>query len=149
MNKYLEMKERHMADINAFPFVWAFSNEQFKEGMEKLGLKETDTKKVFSIGAGGFIRKTDAKAMEKMFEDQKKELWDAINSDKNGDGFILDMFTYELENHEYMVTYSTSDTLNALGITKEDLEKNKNLADGLESARKYVIGKYEEEEIKI
>ena len=143
MNKYDEMKKRHSEDVNKFPFGFAFSEEQFKTMMGKLGLKKTDTDKIVSINHGGFVRKDDIEAMEKMFDDHKTELWNAINSDKNGNDFIVDMFTSELENHEYIVTYSITDTLNALGITKKDLEKNSNLENGLNSAKEIVIDKYE------
>ena len=35
--KYLELKERQQKEVNDFPFGFAFSNEQFKEMMEKFG----------------------------------------------------------------------------------------------------------------
>ena len=35
MESYKEMKERHQAEVNAFPFGFAFSGEQFREMMEK------------------------------------------------------------------------------------------------------------------
>ena len=47
--KYLELKQRQQKEVNDFPFGFAFSNQQFKEMMEKFGLKETDTDKIYSI----------------------------------------------------------------------------------------------------
>lgn len=61
---------------------------------------------------------------------------DAIAADKTGEGFIFDMFDYELSNHEYIITYDTADTIDALGLTMADIEKNKALAHGLAMARK-------------
>jgi len=138
-NSYLEMKQKHSKIINDFPFAWAFSDKQFKEGMEKLCLKETDTDKVVSIPGGGFIRKTDIKAMEKMFSDMDKEQWESINSDTTGRGFIFEMFSYELANHEYIISYDVKPTLEALGISEEDLKNNKNLLFGLKLASKYEL----------
>jgi hypothetical protein len=42
MNNYKTLKSRHQAEFNAFPMVFAFSNEQFKTAMAKLGLTEND-----------------------------------------------------------------------------------------------------------
>lgn len=57
---YVQMKERHQKEVNEFPMMWAFNNDQFAQGMKKLGLQETDTDKIYRIAPGGFIRKTDA-----------------------------------------------------------------------------------------
>ena len=47
--KYLKLKEKHQKEVNDFPFGFAFSNQQFKEMIEKFGLKEKDTDKIYSI----------------------------------------------------------------------------------------------------
>ena len=46
------------------------------------------------------------------------------------------MFNYELANHEYCITWDITDTLESLGLTREDIENNKNLKNGLEKAIK-------------
>ena len=53
MNQYRVLKEKHEKEINNFPLMFAFSKKQFAEGMQKLGLKETNTDKIISIGVGG------------------------------------------------------------------------------------------------
>jgi hypothetical protein len=118
--------------------VFAFSNEQFEEGMEKLGLTTTDTDKVYSIGGGGFIRKTDSESFEEMFEMHKKETDEAINNDATGDGYIFDMFSYELANHEYGYTGEIEPTLDALGLTIEEINASDQLLNGLKKAKKSV-----------
>jgi hypothetical protein len=133
-NKYEKMRAKHQKEVNEFPFMFAFSDKQFKEGMEALGLKETDTDKIYSIGGGGYIRKTDDKKMKAMFDNHNKELWELIHSDKTGEGFIANMFKYELENHEYGYTGEIKETLEALGMSMEDIDKNKNLSNGLKLA---------------
>lgn len=134
---YIEMKKRHQKEVNDFPFGFAFSQKQFDEMMvEKFGLKPNDLDKIYSIGGGGYIRKSDSDAMHKMFERQEKELNDAIEEDKDGTGFICDMFDYELSNYEFMYTGSVVETLNALDITSKDLEEKPNLKAGLKAAIK-------------
>lgn len=146
MNKYLEMKERHQKEVNNFPIKFAFSNEQFKRAMEELGLTENDLDKVVSIGAGGFIRKKDIKAYKEMGERQYKEFKALIEKDKVGDEFIKEMFLYELGNHEYILTFDISDTLDAVGLTEEDIRNNKNLRTGLILAEKEYLEQYEKQE---
>ena len=77
--KYLKLKEKHQKEVNDFPFGFAFSNEQFKDMMKKFGLKEKDTDKIYSIGAGGYIKKTDAEAMHNMFKRHREESSHKIN----------------------------------------------------------------------
>lgn len=146
MNSYVEMKERHQKEVNEFPMNFAFSDEQFKRAMEELGLTENDLDKVVSIGAGGFIRKTDVKAYKEMGERQYKEFREAIEKDKVGDGFIKEMFLYELANHEYIITREIDDTLDALGLTDNDIRNNNNLRTGLLLAEKEYLEQYEKQE---
>jgi hypothetical protein len=135
-NAYLELKRKHEKEVKDFPMVFAFSDSQFKEAMEKLELTESDTDKIYSIGGGGFIRKTDSQALKEMTERHSKEMQDAIDSDENGQGFIFDMFDYELANHEYCITWEVEPTLDALGLTYEEVMANEKLKHGLELAKK-------------
>ena len=57
-----------------------------------------------------------------MLARHRKELEDAISSDKTGKGFIFDMFLQELENHEYSYTGDVQEALDALGITPQYME---------------------------
>lgn len=134
MNKYQELRNRQQKEIDAFPFMWAFNKKQFAEGMEKLGLKETDTDKIYSIGGGGFIRKTDSEALKEMLDRQTDEMEKAIADDPTGDGFIYDMFDYELANHEYGYTGDITDTIDCLGLTAEQIEADARLSHGLKRA---------------
>lgn len=146
MNKYVEMKERHQKEVDNFPMKFAFSDEQFKKAMEELGLTENDLDKVVGIGAGGFIRKTDVNDYKEMGERQYKEFREAIEKDKVGDGFIKEMFLYELANHEYIIAREIDDTLDALGLTDDDIRNNNNLRTGLLLAEKEYLEQYEKQE---
>ena len=134
--KYLKLKEKHQKEVNDFPFGFAFSNEQFKDMMKKFGLKEKDTDKIYSLGAGSYIRKSDSEAMEQMFARHRKEIENEIQNDKDGTGFIYEMFRYELSNHEYCITYDIEPTLDALGLTLDEINKKENLLNGLRKALK-------------
>jgi hypothetical protein len=137
MNKYQELRSKQQAELNAFPMFFAFNQKQFEEGMKSLGLKPTDTKKIYSIGYGGYYRKSDAPAFHEMFQRHTKELEDAIAADPTGDGFIFDMFDYELANHEYNYTRDPEPTLDALGMTLEQIRTEPRLFHGWKKATRY------------
>ena len=139
MNKYEEIKNKQQKRVNDFPLGFAFSNNQFKDMMEKWGLKETDTDKIYSIGSGGFIKKSDLEAYNKMWDEIRKENKDLIEQDKTGEDYIKDMFVYELENHEYGYTHELEDTLDALELTYEQVMESPSLKHGLELAKKEIL----------
>jgi len=135
MNAYLAMKERHQAEVNAFPLKWAFGKEQFEKAMADLGLKPTDTDKVTGIGGGGFMLDEDVPRFKEMFQRHDREREEAIAADADGTGFAYQMFLYELGNHEYCVTYDLRDTLGACGLSLEDLNKSPALCKALLNAK--------------
>jgi hypothetical protein len=119
MNTYTELKQKQSKEINDFQGIFfAFSNEQFKEGMISLGLQTEDTSKIYSIGAGGYILKEKSKdfhAMLERFESEKKEL-------KKQEKTLVEALVYELKNHEFCITLDPNDALNALGWDKDSIE---------------------------
>ena len=136
MNAYLEMKQRHQSEVNDFPFGFAFSETQFNEMMvERFGLTPEDTDKIYSIGNGGYVRKADADAMHEMFERHAAEREVAIRENK--DDYLYHMFDYELANHEYSYTGDLTDTLDALGLTIEDVNANPQMNEALKRAVKH------------
>jgi len=66
--------------------------------------------------------------------DREKEA--AIVGDTTGEGFILDMFSTELANHEFGYTYELEETLEAVGLTVAAVKANPNLLNGLRKALK-------------
>ena len=136
-NTYITLKERHQKEVDEFPFFFAFNNKQFDEGMEKLGLRPKEKNKISKLGnTGGYYRRTDGERLIEMFSRHEKEMQEAIDSDPTGEGFILDMFAYELANHEYIDTGDEEDALRSLGLTWENIEKDKRLQRGLHLATK-------------
>lgn len=136
MTSYEVLKNRHQNEVNAFPFGFAFSNDQFEKMMAKWGFTPNDKDKIYCVCSGTFIRKEDATAMEEMFRRQKEERKKAIAEDATGDGYIYSMFKYELANHEYGYTHELDDTLDALGLTLEKVKADKRLRHGLNKALK-------------
>lgn len=130
MNKYTELKSKHEAEINAFPFGFAFNQSQFDEMMTKWGLDPKNVREILSIGHGGYIRKTDADAMHEMFDRHEAERKTAMQDDD----YLYQMFNYELGNHEYSYTYDLTDTLEALDLTMDEINANPRMADALKRA---------------
>lgn len=134
---YTEMQDRHRKEWNDFPMFFAFNDSQFAEGMKKLGLKPSDTKKIYKLGSsGGFYRKSDATALREMIDRQDVEEKTAIAADANGTGFAFEMFYHELANHEYCVTYDVTEVLDALGYTVDDINNNEQLLKAFLNAEK-------------
>ena len=134
MNQYEDLKQRQQQEFSAFPMQFAFSDSQFAEGMAALGLEPTDTDKIYKAPGGGFYRREDGPRLYDMMGRFDRELQEAIAGDQIGDGFIYEMFLYELDNHEYGYTMDTEDTLDALGYTTEEVLGDPRLKRGIEKA---------------
>lgn len=141
---YEELKNKHQKEMNAFPMGACFSDAQFEEMMAKWGLTVEDTDKILRIGSGCYIRKCDREAFREMFNRFEKETTEAFAADKDGDGYIYQMCLYELANHEYCITYDLEDTLDALGMTYEQVNADARLLHGLKKAIKDYLKKCED-----
>lgn len=108
---YQEIKQKRETDTNnlftSLGVFWAFSNEQFKEGLVKLAEGE----KLADIGAGGFIPKHNVEALIQGMKDIDDTFKNAIKENKARETHIL----YELNNHEAYYTGSIDDTMRTLG----------------------------------
>lgn len=135
MNQYQELKQKHFEELNNFPFLVAFDSIGLGFGLKKLGLKPTDTDKITLVNKSVFVKNEDVQAWKEMIARHKKETREAIKNDKTGTGFIYDMFFSELNNHEYGYTFDDIDTIESLGYSREDIEKNSALKNGLQLAK--------------
>lgn len=114
METYTEQKARHSKEFGEFEGIFfAFSNEQLAEGMVKIGLAVDDYKSVISIGAGGYMLRTQISAYKELCARHNQERKDL----KRDEAKLVDAIVYELSNHEYCITGDPSDALNALGLT--------------------------------
>jgi len=79
--------------------------------MEKLGVTDAQ-KELYSIGGGGYIRKSDSKALSDLVIRLDAEMKTAME-DKQ---FMTDAIRYELANHEYCITHDPTQTIELLDI---------------------------------
>lgn len=133
-NQYREMSRKHQEEVNNFPMKFAFGDKQFENMMAEWNLTMNDLDKIVSTGYGGYMLKSDVESYKAMGKRHSEELKQAIENDKTGDGFIYDMFIYELANHEYGCTGEVEDTLEALGMTLEEINENPVMKKALEKA---------------
>lgn len=145
MDTYQEIKSRQQKEVNNFPIGAAFSKKQFSEMLIKLGAK--DKSEVINVGGGVFVHVKNKERFLNLFLRHAEEMDNAIKQDQNGNGFIFQMFLYELRNHEYGYTMDETDTLQSLDISKKDLQENKALKNGLRLAKKAIAKEEEEQEI--
>ena len=141
MNRYADLKQRQQEEFSAFPMQFAFSDQQLAEAMAALGLEPTDTDKVYKTPGGGIYRREDGPRLKEMMDRFDRELQEAIAGDQTGDGFIYEMFLYELNVHEYGYTMDTEDTLDSLGYTVEEVLGNPRLKRGIEKAVTEICGR--------
>lgn len=136
MNKYSEMMNKQQSAFNKLPIFYAFSDEQFKRGLQEVGANGADD--VYSMGGGGYYRKADSPLIQQFLDDTNAEMQIMLDSDKTGEGFIYDMFLHELQNHEYSFTLDTTETLDALGLTISEVYSDPRLLRGLTLAKKVI-----------
>ncbi|MFS0815549.1 hypothetical protein ABC382_01075 [Lysinibacillus sp. 1P01SD] len=136
-NLYSVLLNKHREEFNSLPLAFAFSDKQFEEGMGNLGLQPHEVDKVVSIGAGGFMLKSDKHKYVDMLNKHEEDMHSAINNSETGEQFIFDMFNYELANHEYIITFEIDDAIRALGLTVDEIEADERLSNGLKKARQY------------
>ena len=138
-NRYAVLREKQQEEFNKLPLGFAFSNKQFDEMMKGWGLDpDKDLDKIYRIPGGGFVRKKDHALLNETMDRHQKEMEEAIAADPDGTGFVYEMFLYEMDNHEYGYTGDLEDTLDALGMTIEEIAASEKLMAGLEKAKRTV-----------
>lgn len=137
MNMYKEMMKKHEERVNKFKYkFFAFNEEQFKEGMNKIGLNENDTDKIVSIGLGGYVLKSKIEDFENIFKNNDKELRKALKEDATGTGFIKEMFLYNMWNIEYIYCMDDERLLKYCNLTLEEYNNNIAFQNGYKLAKK-------------
>ena len=126
MCKYLELKNQNQKKFDEFAkdniyWIFAFSEIGFDNELEKRGLKRDD---ITAIGMGGYLKVSKIKE----YNELSKSLVNELDQIKDDDDELKKAFIYELANHEYCITYDLDDTLDALGLTRKDLQDDIRLA---------------------
>lgn len=98
METYRQIKARHQAEVNAFPFGCAFGNKQVEEMMQKFGLPNDKSgyAQIVSLGAGLYIKRTDLPAWKELRERHNREMREL----KNHPDELKNALRYEFANHE-------------------------------------------------
>lgn len=109
--------------LNKYAF-FAFSNEQFSEGLRKFNLSESseDLSKLSRIYGGGYMLKDHTAEFAALLDRNAEEFSSRCNDPETGARFLYSAFREELANHEYSYTGDPSDALGALGMTLEGLQ---------------------------
>ena len=116
--KYLDMQKRHQDELSNFPIVYAFSDKQLEEALEKLGAKKEEC--VTVAGCGDIMKKTDVPAFLDMMKRHRKELHEAMRDVE----FAYSAFLYEMDNHEYAINWSgDEDVLACFNMEWEDIRE--------------------------
>lgn len=116
---YLDLKKKHEEELSNFPIAYAFNDQQLKDGLEKLGAEKSECVTVF--GHGDIVKKTDAPRFIDMLKRHTEEIKEALRADEE---FAEAAFRYEMDNHEYAISYSADeDVLGCFCISFKDLKE--------------------------
>ena len=124
------------ADKNAF---FAFNDEQFEEGLKKLGIRgrktESVSKNLVHAGAGMYLWKSAVPEYKSLISQLDKELREKMQNKR----FAEEAFYYELGNHEYCITFDSEPAIEALGYTVDEVIADKKLFNAwCVAKRKYI-----------
>lgn len=91
---YQQMRARFQREFDEFPFLFAFSDEQFDSALAERGWKESQLVRVMP---GGFVQRNDLKRLHSMINSHDCELRAAMTDYD----FAYRAFLDEMSNHEY------------------------------------------------
>ena len=100
MEHYTDLKDMRQKEISKLPIFFAFADWQFKEQMEKRGLRETDVDKIYGLPCGGFCLRTDYQKIKDFFMKPNPVL-----EHMSDPAFAEEAFLYEMKNHEYHINF--------------------------------------------
>lgn len=132
---YQQLRKAQQEEFDKFPMFAAFNEQQFADGMRKLGLKPTDMDDILGIGFSCFVRRSDASKLAEMRTRHAQELTLSLLNP----AFAKDAFVTELSNHEFSYTWDVDPALQALGLSPKDIKENPVLKRALEEAVKIYI----------
>lgn len=139
-NRYAALWQKHGKEFITLPIKFVDDEKGFQEIMEDWGLDpEKDIDKITSVGSGGFVLNKDVKLVLQMLMRHAEERDAAIAADTTGEGFIYDMFIYELNNRGFTEDFWF--VMSALGYTVERILNDPRLKLGFFKATKDLYGR--------
>lgn len=142
---YTAMAARHQKEFNALPIHAAFGHDQIVRKLRELGLSEDEGAEnyygsnIVSLGFGTFLLKKDLPRYNEVVSRQDRERQEAMDADTTGKGFIREMFSKALSDHEYGYTGDPTDALISLGMSYQSLNQSPAMKKGFELACKEVM----------
>lgn len=127
MGKYTDWNKRKEEAMKELPYIkFAFGKEQIAKVFSDWGLKyPDDIDKVDSFyGAGDIILKEDVPKYKQWYKDTNEKLDKEFDESMKDKEFVKDMFIYELGNHEWQISGDDWDTLDACGLSEEEVEND-------------------------
>lgn len=128
--EFKKLKNGNFEEFSKKYMFFAFDNEALEKGKEQLNVESN--KDLIHLGAGCYMKKDDLDKYKALNSDYVQTLHDKMLSSEM---FAVDAFLYELANHEYIITYDETDTLNALSLTADQVIENDNLITALAIAK--------------
>jgi hypothetical protein len=133
MESYMKRKKRKEREFEKIPLGFAFGKEQFQKMLIKMGLTEENcAANLYSIGSGGYIKKSDNHLLRAFADKNIKEEEEL----KKNEEYMYQAFSYELANHEYCVTYEVEETLDSMDLTEDEVNNNPVWSKALNRAKK-------------
>ena len=125
MESYQQIKERHQAEVNAFPLGAAFSDKQLAEMMAQFGLPNDKTgyAQIVSLGYGVFIKRADVPAWREMANRHEAEMKEYRKNRKA----LKDAFIFEFRNHESQFNLDEETICNCVGYSWEEVKADPEL----------------------
>lgn len=127
---FRKQNSKELSDFMDKNIFFAFDNEQFEKGLEKVHATKDD---IVSIGFGGFMTKEQQKAYKDL---SNKQLQDLRNYMLNDYTQARKAFLFEMINHECMYSGDYEEVLEVLALTQDDLKNNRKLQQAFDYARK-------------
>ena len=111
--EYVELGAKRQKRINDLPMHFAFGQANFQTKLKELGVTKDD---IVAIGGGGFMLKSEHHLLDEAYKLNEKENEEFFATDEG----LLSALSYELGNHEFVITRDPSDALRALGLSRKD-----------------------------
>ena len=134
-------QQRRMSDFTSKYAFFAFDENQFNEGLEKLGIKPGAEGALVRIPGGGYVLADKAQDFRDLLKSFRRERDEALRDTETGAQFAYDMFRASLNDNEYSYSEDAEDTLNSLGYDLQDIEADPVLKTAFEKACKDILQK--------
>lgn len=132
-------QQRRMSDFTSKYAFFAFDENQFNEGLEKLGIAPGTEGALVRIPGGGYVLADKAQDFRDLLKSFRRERDEALRDAETGAQFAYDMFRASLNDNEYSYSEDAEDTLNSLGYDLQDIEADPVLKTAFDKACKDIL----------